>query len=491
VLTALITACILWTMLRWWAAADEPAAWHWIALLGLLFGLDFSVHRTNALLIPGALLWILIRSPKTLRQPSSLAAGMAALIAGVAVQLLIIPLAATTHSPIDFNDPSNWSRFRDYVTLKQLGGSFLLSVFPRKSDVWTVQVADVVRVLGANFFSVTGRAGPLGMLAGIAGIVGLSALWRANRRLALAFSMLLLTQTIGTVVYFNIPANYFRSFDRHYLPICVTIGVLMTYGSGIAMERAGSLVASNRRLVATSVATLIPLAPIVLLTNNWRGKDASERHFARDWAANALRDLPANAIYFTVGDNDTFPVMYVQAVEGVRRDVTIINLSVAAMPGYLARRHRRDASFPFAAEITPLEVLRVANAGRPVTYATTITSSGSDWPRDRARIAGLYWQVVVDPDAPPVDVGAVRTKLFGHAEYRGYADPSVGLENATREMGFQYYVAAAELFALERAHGQTNWCGEDLRELFRVLPPDRLGVSADDRARLDGACSGN
>ena len=57
VLTALFTALILYTMLAWWQSADRPDSWRWLLLLGFLFGLDFSVHRTNSLLIPGALAW--------------------------------------------------------------------------------------------------------------------------------------------------------------------------------------------------------------------------------------------------------------------------------------------------------------------------------------------------------------------------------------------------------------------------------------------------
>ncbi len=78
VLTAVFTGLILWTMLRWWSDADRPDAWAWLALLGLLFGLDFSVHRTNALLIPGAVVWILLRRPTTLRSPTAIFAGAGA-----------------------------------------------------------------------------------------------------------------------------------------------------------------------------------------------------------------------------------------------------------------------------------------------------------------------------------------------------------------------------------------------------------------------------
>src|SRR5204862_6708898 len=109
VLPVAVTGLLLWTMLRWWEEADQPGAWRWFALLGLLFGLDFSVHRTNALLLPGALIWILLRNPRALRQPRVWLRGAGGLVAGLSLQLLVIPIAAFRHSSLNFSDPSNWS----------------------------------------------------------------------------------------------------------------------------------------------------------------------------------------------------------------------------------------------------------------------------------------------------------------------------------------------------------------------------------------------
>ena len=63
------------------------------------------------------------------------------------------------------------------------------------------------------------------------------------------------------------------------------------------------------------------LIPIVQLVRNYRLTDASQRYFAHDYASGALETLPQRALYFTVGDNDTFPLWYLQTVEYVRPDV--------------------------------------------------------------------------------------------------------------------------------------------------------------------------
>ena len=70
VLTVVFTALMIFVMLRWWTDADRDDAWRWLALLAFLLGLDFSVHRTNALLLPAILGWILMRRPNVLRRAS-------------------------------------------------------------------------------------------------------------------------------------------------------------------------------------------------------------------------------------------------------------------------------------------------------------------------------------------------------------------------------------------------------------------------------------
>ncbi len=76
------------------------------------------------------------------------------------------------------------------------------------------------------------------------------------------------------------------------------------------------------------------LVPIQMVSQTWDDHDRSGRTAARDFAINYLESLEPNAIVFCNGDNDTFPLWYVQEVEGVRRDVRVINLSYLASDWY-------------------------------------------------------------------------------------------------------------------------------------------------------------
>jgi hypothetical protein len=368
-------------------------------------------------------------------------------------------------------------------------------------------------------------------------------LWRRNRRLGLAFTLLLAIHAAMTVLYFNIPANYFRPFDRHYLPVFVTLGVLVACGLSVVTQQTGNVATSRRRVgVAIGVLAAV-LTPAAQLFGNWTSHDASERYFTRDFAANALQSLPPNAIYFTVGDNDTFPVMYLQTVEGVRPDVRIVNLSLANAAWYVDQLAKRDVTFPVtrsadgrrltsissdttvvipvrstalrlglpadssipasvtvrprpmfgteatAADSVLLDIVRT-NAWRdPITFAITGGDGGTPWLLPYARLEGLHWRVVPVADLGP-DRDTLRTNLLERFQFRGYSEPSITIDDTTRIMGSLYVRAFTALLDAEKAHGAIERCREAATSLMTILPPERLAFPGNDREKIEARCGG-
>ena len=93
--------------------------------------------------------------------------------------------------------------------------------------------------------------------------------------------------------------------------------------------------------------------PVLMAAQNWDDHDRSNRYTARDFGQNYLNSCKPNAIIFTNGDNDTFPLWYNQEVEGVRTDVRVCNLSYLQTDWYIDQMKRasyKSAPLPISWE---------------------------------------------------------------------------------------------------------------------------------------------
>lgn len=108
------------------------------------------------------------------------------------------------------------------------------------------------------------------------------------------------------------------------------------------------------RIAAIIAAVIGILIPLQVVSQTWDDHDRSGRYTARDFGMNYLNSLDENAIIFTYGDNDTFPLWYAQEVEGVRTDVKVINLSYFTTDWYINQMRRQTYDSPgIALQATP------------------------------------------------------------------------------------------------------------------------------------------
>uniref|UniRef100_UPI004048971C DUF2723 domain-containing protein n=1 Tax=Polaribacter sp. TaxID=1920175 RepID=UPI004048971C len=103
----------------------------------------------------------------------------------------------------------------------------------------------------------------------------------------------------------------------------------------------------NRKTAAIGVTVLSFLAvPALMASENWDDHDRSNRYTTHLNALTYLESCDPNAIMFTIGDNDTFPLWYMQEVEGVRRDIKLINTSLFATDWYIDQMKRATYEAP-------------------------------------------------------------------------------------------------------------------------------------------------
>ncbi|MDR2121465.1 MAG: DUF2723 domain-containing protein [Tannerella sp.] len=146
---------------------------------------------------------------------------------------------------------------------------------------------------------------------------------------------------IAIVLYLNQTPYQPRERDYAYAgsfyAFCIWIG-LGVAGLARLMEKYGKMPALVSGIVASLACLFVPFR---MASENWDDHDRSRRYAARDFGANYLESCEPNAVIFTNGDNDTFPLWYAQEVEGIRTDVRVCNTSYLQTDWYIDQMKRQ------------------------------------------------------------------------------------------------------------------------------------------------------
>ena len=119
---------------------------------------------------------------------------------------------------------------------------------------------------------------------------------------------------------------------------CFYIGIVI-FAYVLVSVLLGKFINKNKTK-AVCALLLTCFIPVIMAAEGWDDHDRSDKYTARDFAKNYLDSCEKNAIIFTNGDNDTFPLWYVQEVEGYRTDVRVINLSLLNTDWYIDQAKR-------------------------------------------------------------------------------------------------------------------------------------------------------
>ena len=326
----------------------------------------------------------------------------------LASSALLIMLIRARHDPgVNQGNPSTLAALADVVARRQYD---VASMWPRRAPAW-LQLANVAQYADWQFALAWGRGiftTPARVIVTTIFLVLGASGWRAMRRdvprVAMALAVLTASGTIGVCAYLNLEAgatlgygfvpgdaHEARERDYFFVPGFWGWGLFAGYGA-LAFVRA-------RRWPAW-VAVVPAIVPLV---GNWAANDR-----LRGWGATAPRDFalalltsaPRNAMLFVAGDNDTYPLWYLQRVEGVRTDVTPVTVPLLPAAWYaeeIARRTglhwpagERIAGAKWLHEERAALIARAARiAGRPIAASPALPAGerallGSGWRLDGA-----------------------------------------------------------------------------------------------------------
>ncbi len=330
-----------------------------LILLSVLYGAYRSYRDRKKLAHIGCLAFLLI-------------------VLGYSTYTQVIIRANVDNLPMNENDPSNLARLTSYLTREQYGETpifrgqswdnetqtFQQKLFPRRWSsealheptranysgdgdfLWRYQVDHMfIRYVLWNFVGAEGDWQDAGVswkdtwgLPLIISMIGLMTISRRDWKTGLSLFVMFIIMGIILDLYQNQQDPQPRERDYFYVGAYYTMCLWIAFGlvgiiDGIRSRLKAGMVsnAAFGGILALAAAAI----PVNLARINWKDHDRSQLYIAWDYAYNLLQSTEKDAILFTNGDNDTFPLWYLQDVEGVRRDVRIVNLSLINISWYI------------------------------------------------------------------------------------------------------------------------------------------------------------
>ena len=172
------------------------------------------------------------------------------------------------------------------------------------------------------------------------GLIGLFFLFNRDKKLFWTMLVFFLFTGIAIQVYTNVRPFEPRERDYSLVGSFYVFALWIGFGVFAIYEKLSSYTKTSLLAPIVSGVCLIAV-PGVLISQNWDDHDRSKRETAHAMAIQYLESCDPNAIIFTIGDNDTFPLWYAQEIEGIRRDVRVVCTSLLNVDWYIDQMKRK------------------------------------------------------------------------------------------------------------------------------------------------------
>ena len=352
--------------------------------------------------------------------------------------LLVILVAVSTYSAIyirsnlnpdlDENDPETLENMVKYLNREQYGD---WSYVDRRAPLWEYQIKKMyIRYFGWQFIGQGQTIGADGriietlslhglyMLPFLVGLFGMYNHFKKDWKNASAIMLLFFMTGIAIVLYLNQEDPQPRERDYVYtgsfLAFAFWIGIGASAVLDYISESIKKLNLTPRLLsIGSGILILLIALPINMYAFNYHSHDRSDNYVAFDYSYNILQSCEPNAILFTNGDNDTFPLWFLQYVYGIRKDVRVVNLSLLNTHWYIKQLRDQKPRVPISMndlQVNKLQPMLFEKA-RTVHFKVPKEAYKQDM-----QDALEQKQLLQDIDAtPPEIVFELKPTLYGRA----------------------------------------------------------------------------
>ena len=398
----LFTSLGLYLALVWVERHNEPWSDRLLLFIAYLFGLGGGVHLMCLLTVPTILLLIIYTDPRPFGRPKLWVGSTVLFLLGYSVYLTLF-IRSGLQPAIDQNDPETLSSFWKFLTRDQyMEGSLLLNVFNRKAQFWDYQIWNMgvkylLQQFPLHFPNIVSEAfrkatGPEGIrlifspIPYVLGLWGMTVHFRKDPRRFMAMSTLFIIMSLGLIVYLNMDDPEPRERDYVFVGAFAAFAIWMGLG-------AADLIWEVRRRpwIRAATGAILLLVPAGIAASGFEKHDRTGNFIAQDYAHNILQTCRQNAVLFTNGDNDTYPLWYLQEVRGVRKDVRVVNLSLLNTSWYIKQLRDFEPRLPIPYSDDQIETLTTNEADE-------VIRSGRFWPKAKAVSAGgITWEIPKNP----------------------------------------------------------------------------------------------
>lgn len=424
-LAMLFCAMDVWLALRYRRTGDARL----LSLLALLLGLGTGVHLMTLLAAPALALIVLPPLTKHRRWGRILPPAALFFCLGL-TPYLIVPLRAAANPPINEGNPSTAEAFAKYLRREQYAKAPLYPRMWRERDKtnwhdWNYGLDGVAgnvvyyvnyqlgymygRYLMYNFIGRENLKSHRVVVFVLPFLLGLWGVLCHRRRSRWGFWAVMLLFLFGGPVlniYLNHPCYEPRERDYAYVLSFYAFAMWIGVGAERGMQEVerGRWRAGWLRKVAPFI---LLLAPLSMAAGNWSDHDRHAAHAVHDIATNHLQSCDNGALLVTLGDNDTFPLWYLQHVERQRTDIEVRNINLG---GYVATLGLIDSSI----------------GQRPVYFSQYFVDRFGHLYEGRLRCEGFCWRLLPN-DGGVNDAASLQRHIADSIEWHigegEYIDP--------------------------------------------------------------------